>query len=560
MPLNMSSSRHWQLILFLVIVSYVFLMAGNSVMSLTHPDEVFYVQTAKEMIARHSWMTPYIFDEPQFEKPILFYWLLIAAIKIFGLTPFAARFFPAFFGMAAVVVIYWISWMLFRNKRISFLSGIILSSSFIHFALSRAVLIDMVFSVWVAVTLGFFYWGYHNPQRKNAGIILAFVFSAIAVLTKGLLGFCFPAGVILIYLFLRRDISFLKSRAVLWGAFLFMLIVVPWHALMIKLYGQAFTHEYFQNVHIRRLLEAEHRKSNTWYFYPATVILGVMPWTFFMFPAIALFIRKLREEGSARSVFQFLLAWLIGIFIFVQPAQSKLASYILPIFPAVVILLAYYLQAGVSHRGFKIAGYGLTLFLLLTPVAAVIAVGKYRSFVPDIKPIFVGIILIAACGLALLRFLLRDQRERFIAAIPCVTLSLFIIAISGKPYAEPWVSCRQISDVFKSTDASESVVLASKFYVRGVRYYTDRPVAVIDIAGHPFFSPHPIPFLSTDTDVDHFLRRQPATFCVVKESDLEALKRIVMNGGFSMTPLRDIGGKHLLKIENRMLSKKAIDN
>jgi hypothetical protein len=41
---------------------------------------------------------------------------------------------------------------------------------------------------------------------------------------------------------------------------------------------------------------------------------------------------------------------------------------------------------------------------------------------------------------------------------------------------------------------------------------------------------------------------------------LEALKRIVMNGGFSMTPLRDIGGKHLLKIENGMLSKKAIDN
>lgn len=563
MTLDPNTLRHRYLILILFAVSYVFLMADNGAMSLTHPDEVFYVQTAKEMIARHSWMTPYIFDEPQFEKPILFYWLLIAAIKIFGLTPFAARFFPAVFGMAAVGVVYWVSWLLFRNKRLSFLSGIILSSSFIHMALSRAVLIDMVFSVWIALSLGFFYWGYQNPQYKRAGIILSFVFSSIAVLSKGLLGFCFPAATILIFLSAKKDWSFLKCRATLIGAFLFVIIAVPWHLLMLKLYGQDFIHEYFQNVHIRRLLEAEHRKSNTWYFYPLTVIFGTMPWTFFLFPAVGLWYRRVRQRDHQETALLFLLAWLTGVFIFVQPAQSKLASYILPIFPAVVMVLAYYVEnvlASGSRWSFKCSGFALTAFLFAAAVAAGVAAQKYKNFMPSTMTAFVFIVLLMVCGFFIARSLQQGKTSHVLAAAPFVTLTVLMVAILVKPYAEPWVSCRQICDLFNENAQTSPVVLSSKFYVRGVRYYTNHKVAVIDIAGKPFFSPHPIPMLLDDTAVDQFLRKQPVTFCVVKESDFTALKRIVANGGFSMVQLGDIGGKYLLKIENGVVEKAIARN
>jgi hypothetical protein len=94
-----SQMSHGRLIFFLIILAYAFLMFGNGAISLTHPDEVFYIQTAKEMMERNSWATPYIFDAPQFEKPILTYWLLILALKIFGITAFGARFIPALLAM-----------------------------------------------------------------------------------------------------------------------------------------------------------------------------------------------------------------------------------------------------------------------------------------------------------------------------------------------------------------------------------------------------------------------------------------------------------------------------
>ncbi len=66
-------------------------------------------------------------------------------------------------------------------------------------ALSRAVLTDMIFSVIVAASLGFFYKAYTQEKHRQSGIIWGFVLSAIAVLTKGLLGICFPMAAISIF-------------------------------------------------------------------------------------------------------------------------------------------------------------------------------------------------------------------------------------------------------------------------------------------------------------------------------------------------------------------------
>ena len=74
--------NHAFLIGILVVLAYTLLMFGNSIVSLTHPDEVFYIQSAKEMLAHNSWLTPMIFDEVQFEKPFLSFALFMVAIKV----------------------------------------------------------------------------------------------------------------------------------------------------------------------------------------------------------------------------------------------------------------------------------------------------------------------------------------------------------------------------------------------------------------------------------------------------------------------------------------------
>lgn len=84
---SFENRSHWMLCFILLVCSYFLLMFGNGIVSLTHPDEVFYVETAKEMLAHNSWFTPIIFDNVQFEKPFVAYSLIALAIKFFGLTP-----------------------------------------------------------------------------------------------------------------------------------------------------------------------------------------------------------------------------------------------------------------------------------------------------------------------------------------------------------------------------------------------------------------------------------------------------------------------------------------
>jgi len=162
--------QHGVLLAILLVISYFLLMFGNNIVSLTHPDEVFYIQSAKEMLAHKSWLTPMIFDEVHFEKPFLSFALFSLAIKWFGLTSFAGRFWPSLFGIIGVGVVYWISWMLFKRRQLSFFAGLITTSSFIYLALSRAVLTDVIFSTLVAASIGFFCLAYYNRKFKQLGV------------------------------------------------------------------------------------------------------------------------------------------------------------------------------------------------------------------------------------------------------------------------------------------------------------------------------------------------------------------------------------------------------
>ncbi len=151
--------RYGRRILILIGLSYVFLMLGNGLLSLTIPDEVFYVQTAKEMANRHSWMTPYLFDVPQFEKPILLYWLLRLGFILFGITSFASRFFPSLFAIAGAVTVYLLGIAGFRDEKKAFIASLVVMSSGVYIGLARTVFTDMIFSVLITMSLASFYWG-----------------------------------------------------------------------------------------------------------------------------------------------------------------------------------------------------------------------------------------------------------------------------------------------------------------------------------------------------------------------------------------------------------------
>lgn len=535
-------------IIILLILSYFLLMFGNGYMALTNPDEVFYTQTAREMVKQDTWMTPYLFGAPQFEKPILTYWLLRISFIIFGVGPFAARFFPALFGIIGVVGVYLFGITAFKDEKKSFLAAIIMMTSGLYVGLSRTVFTDMIFSIWILLSLGAFLWGYLN-QKKNASLLLFYIFCAFAVLTKGPLGLAIPLLAILIFLFREKNIKYLFCRVSLLGFLIFALICFPWYIVTIKKYGAEFIREFFYNDHIRRILEAEHRSNDTWYFYPATMIGCMFPWAFYALGALIYLFRRLKEKVNF-----FLFSWILAVFLTFQFAHSKLTSYIFPMFPALALISADFIYNFTLNKEKGRAIFAITLGAVLVfvvvPPGLFWGVSNYPQYVHNRIAVY-----IFACSLLILAFLILSSalRRNFFRAA-CIT-ALFMPLVLGFTRfiykdIEPYLSSHAVCKYLRENYPAEGMVFASKFFARGVRYYTDREVAVADFGGKNFFSPAPIPFFSTPEDAMKFMRRQPITYCVVKEGMAERFQRIAgEKEEFKYNLLKVIGNAYLVKME-----------
>lgn len=122
--------RLWQKIMaspavILLVLAGVLCFAANHLLVVTDPVESNYVLTAREMLASGDYVSPRIFGNYWYDKPVFFYWELIAAFKLFGVSDFAARFFPALFGIVGILLAYGFTARLY-DKKTGFLTGLIL--------------------------------------------------------------------------------------------------------------------------------------------------------------------------------------------------------------------------------------------------------------------------------------------------------------------------------------------------------------------------------------------------------------------------------------------------
>jgi len=550
----MEESKYLKQIVILLALAYFCFMFGNGLISLSIPDEVFYAQTAKEMLQQHSWMTPYLFGQPQFEKPIFLYWLLKLGFLVFGINSFAARFFPALFGMFGVAAVYLLGVIGFKDKQKAFISAIILMTCGLYIGLARTVFTDLIFSVFILLSLLSFYGGYSFKEKKGLGILFFFVFAALAVLSKGPLGLIIPLLTVAVFLFIKKDIKFLMNKYSFWGFLVFSLISFPWYILMYKLYGNAFIVEFFYNDHLRRIIEAEHRSNDSWYFYPFSIFGCIFPWSIFLVMTLFSLPKYLRENNNSFCLF--LISWIAVIFVIFQIAHSKLISYIFPLFPALALLAGGFIIDEVSKKRFSRQIYSALLLSLipifLVPVLLIIVSSGFKDYLIKYIPLFATVYLFIGIffvyGLFMLFWILKKKFLKSIYGLALfLPLLLYLIAFS-RPDIEAYLSPQKTCEYLLKNYKIDNAILSSKFFVRGVKYYTDKEVAVIDMPGTPFFSAHPVPFLNTPEKVRDFLSGQKVTYCVLKKNSVTDIERL-MTDKFKSTVLKVIGNQYILKIE-----------
>ncbi len=535
-------------ILFL-ICGALFLF-GNNLFSLTDPDEVFYSLTAKEMASHHEWMTPLIFGQPQFEKPPLTFWLLEIAFKTWGESPFTARLFPAVFATLGVMAVYFLGLMGFKDERKAFLSAVVLASCAFWAGMGKTVFTDMIFSVFILGALTAFVWGFTDRRRQGIGLVGFYVFCALATLTKSPMGLLIPQTAVVLFLLYQRQMNFLRNWWVPTGILLYLIIALPWYVYIYHQYGQAFIQEFFYNDHWRRLLTAEHRGADHWFFYPVTMVAGLFPWSLFL---LAAWIDLFKRLKSSVTVVDYLsLSWILAVLMVFQVAHSKLSSYALPLFPALALMTGNFLGNGLSqiqHRK-KMQNLLYASFCLLAVLGIAVMAGHkvYRHYISSQLPMYFlsgSLITLSGIGITL------AFKERLQLALYVLALSLcpiFLTAFMVRTDIEGYVSSYEASEYIPQRSLGVMTVLTCKANARGIRYYTGQDVAVVDFSGKPFFSPHPIPILDSTDKIISVLEGQRVTYGVVRKTGYQNVLKDCANR-YHVALLGIIGYDYVVRIE-----------
>jgi 4-amino-4-deoxy-L-arabinose transferase-like glycosyltransferase len=483
------------IILCLLCGYFFFFRLGD--MALTDPDEAFYAQTAKEMLARNEWHTPYIFDRPQFEKPILFYVLVEASYKLFGVNEFAARFPSAVFGLLGVIGVYLLG-ILFFNKRVGFLAAVILAVNIEYIILSRACVTDMALSTFLIFGFLFFFRAYIKDEWY------CYIFSAasfaFAVLTKGPVFALLPGVAIVIYLIWTKGLKALRVAPALAALIVFALIACPWYLLMIKMHGKDFTEAFFGFHNITRFMESEHRIGSQFYYNIPAILAGFFPWSAFLPLAFWHAVKKIRDAkcGAAaaaertaaspeaiKSNLIFILIWFSVIFVFFTVSSTKLPTYIFPLFMSLALMTAVLWDDFLKKDAARclLNGMRASCCLLLAVVTAG-AIGLlifiHYDYPVMLKGVFVsGVFLAFGFILSSVAFFNKKYLWAFALMVYAAGIFLYPFSVFVVPVLDTFESSRTIArELMKYMKPGERLA-AEGNYLSGLAFYTGKcPVDV----------------------------------------------------------------------------------
>ncbi len=319
---------------------------------LLEPDEGRYAEIPREMLAQHDFVTPRLNGVLYFEKPPLYYWLNAAALSVLERPETACRLASAFFGLAGVGLA-WLLGLSMGRRRAALASALVLGTSPLWFALSRANIIDMTLTFFLSATLTCFWLAQERGKGERGERLLwhgMFVAAALATLTKGLIGFVIPGAVIFFFLLFARRWRLLLRVPWVTGIAIFLLVAVPWHVLAARR-NPEFLWFYFVHEHFLRYATPEANRQEPFWFFAAVLLAGMLPWSGLLPAAARLFGRG--EEGGPprdRSPLIFLGCWAGFVFLFFSASQSKLVPYILPALPPVAVLIALAIQGEDGRR------------------------------------------------------------------------------------------------------------------------------------------------------------------------------------------------------------------
>ncbi len=360
----------------LSVVAGLWFCALLGLRSLGNPDEGRYTEIPREMAATGDFVTPRLNGVKYFEKPPLVYWLSALTFRQFGVNEFTARLWGGLFAVLGVLLTYAAARSL-HDRASGIWAAIVLATTLMYFVLSQIILLDMAVAVTMSGALFAFILAMREPPgRRRLGLFLVcYGFMALASLSKGLIGIALPGAVMFCWVLLLNRWRALWPFYPVVGTALLLAIAAPWHVCAARA-NPDFLNFYFIHEHWLRFTTRIHGRFEPWWYFLPVFVVGLFPWVFFAWQACAAALGGGWKARRQHAEAWFFGIWVVFIIAFFSKSQSKLIPYILPVFPAMAVLIGRYLAGlwqGFPGRNFRAGIWMFVATALLLVVATIVA-------------------------------------------------------------------------------------------------------------------------------------------------------------------------------------------
>jgi 4-amino-4-deoxy-L-arabinose transferase-like glycosyltransferase len=458
---------------------------GLNYFGLIGADEPRYAQVAREMLARHDWISPTLNGKSWLEKPPLYYWQAMLAYRAFGVSDWTARLPSAFDAMLLVFSCY----LFLRRFRSGFqLDGALITAACAGvIGYARAASMDMPLAASFSIALLAWYAWHETSERGYLAIFYGFL--AFGMLAKGPVAPFLAALIIVVFAAVQRDLQWVWRTLWIPGIALFCLLVLPWY-VEVQLRNPQFFREFILQHNLERFAtNLYHHAQPFWYYLPVT-LLALMPWTVFVLAAIAETSRAWWSEGkslfeSGDALNAFLLIWLALPVIFFSFSQSKLPGYIVPAIPAATLLLAEYVRRHViDDEEVPVWLPSLHAMVSAAPVVPALLLHyillQHRLTWGPGTMLASGVSLVLAAGIALTLIGRPGLRALRFVTLVVVVLTVAAILRIGGPALDATLSARPLAREIASIETNHlpmAVFGVSRETEYGLAFYRNQVIS-----------------------------------------------------------------------------------
>ncbi len=303
------------------------------------------------MLVSGDWITPHYDNLTYLDKPAVFFWLVAASFRLWGVSEWAARFPSALAALGTTLLTWLLARRMFGHAT-GIRAGFILLTSPLVLVISRLAIFDMTFTFLVTLAMASFWLAEAGESPRAWPEAAMFAAMGAATITKGPVGFLVPLLSVVAYQTARGRIRELARLR--WGVGLcaFLAVALPWF-VAVSLRNPDFPRYAFWQESLARFATSHARRAGSVLYYVPVYMAGFFPWSFFLLFAGWHRVRQWRElNQDTHKPVAFLLAWAGVIFVFFSISQSKLPAYFLPaIIPLSILMARAWAEAGSAAPG-----------------------------------------------------------------------------------------------------------------------------------------------------------------------------------------------------------------